>query len=60
VSFTLNLTLNPCVVNLANLLAVEPSPLLIVKSLVKQLYVFEISEVNKGIPDVALVKEINW
>jgi hypothetical protein len=60
VSLALDLTLNPRVVNLANLLAVKPRPLLVVKSLVEQLDVPQVSEVDEGISDVALVEEVDW
>lgn len=58
-SLTFDFTLNPCIVYLTDLFRIEPSPFLIIESLIEKLNVFQINEVDKGVTYIALIKEIN-
>ena len=59
-SLALDLTLNPRVVNLANLLAVKHRPLFTMKNIKKVLNKFNLFEVDKSVAYVALKLKVNW
>lgn len=57
---TLDLPLDPRVVDLADLLAVESRPFLVVEGAIEAFYFPEISEVDEGVADVAFIEEVYW